>query len=178
MKLHDLRPDKGATRKRKRVGRGIAAGQGKTAGRGTKGQGARTGGGTSPYFEGGQLPLVRRLPFKRGFNNIFRIEYQEVNLDQLEGRFEAGAEVTPEALAAAGLIRDAEQPVVVLGRGKVKTAYKVRAHRFSKSAQAKIEAAGGSVEMLTPLLTGARATVKRPTRAQIEALRAEKRNGN
>ena len=88
MKLHDLRPDPGATRKRRRVGRGIAAGQGKTAGRGTKGQGARAGGGKGPYFEGGQLPLVRRLPFKRGFTNIFRIEYQEVNVDLLD-RFRA-----------------------------------------------------------------------------------------
>ena len=82
MKLHDLRPDEGATKKRTRVGRGIAAGKGKTAGRGTKGQGARGGGGKGAYFEGGQLPLVRRLPLKRGFTNIFRIEYQEVNLDQ------------------------------------------------------------------------------------------------
>ncbi len=92
MKLHDLRPAEGATKKRKRVGRGISAGQGKTAGRGTKGTGARRGGGKGPYFEGGQLPLVRRLPFKRGFNNVFRIEYQEVNLD------DAGRACSPPAI--------------------------------------------------------------------------------
>lgn len=172
MKIHDLRPDLGAKKKRKRVGRGIAAGQGKTAGRGTKGQNARSG-GVRPYFEGGQLPLVRRLPFKRGFNNIFRIEYQEVNLDQLEGRFEAGAEVTPETLAAVGLIRDADRPVVLLGRGEVKSPFKVKVHRCSKSAQQKIEAAGGSVEKLPLLLTGARATVKLLPKKQIEALRAQ-----
>ncbi len=105
MKLHELRPDEGATKKRKRVGRGISAGQGKSAGRGTKGQGARKGGVKGPYFEGGQLPLVRRLPFKRGFTNIFRIEYQEVNLDDLARVFQANDAVTPEAMAARGLIR-------------------------------------------------------------------------
>ncbi len=172
MKVHDLRPDAGAKKKRKRVGRGIAAGQGKTAGRGTKGQNARSGGGVRPYFEGGQLPLVRRLPFKRGFNNIFRIEYQEVNVDQLEGRFEAGAEVTPEMLAAVGLIRDADRPVVLLGRGEVRSPFTVKVHRCSKSAQQKIEAAGGAVEKLPLLLRGARATVKLLPKKQIEALKA------
>ena len=93
MKLHDLRPDPGSVRKRKRVGRGKGSGDGKTAGRGTKGQGARTGGGKSPYFEGGQLPLVRRLPFKRGFTNINRIPYQEVNVDKIEERFKKGVDV-------------------------------------------------------------------------------------
>lgn len=174
MKIHDLRPNPGATKKRKRVGRGIAAGQGKTAGRGTKGQNARSGGGVPPYFEGGQLPLVRRLPFKRGFKNIFRIEYQEVNVDQLESRFEAGAEVTPQTLAAVGLIRDADKPVVLLGRGEVKVPFTVKVHRCSKSAQQKIEAAGGSVEKLPLLLTGARATVKLLPKEQIEALRARR----
>jgi len=174
MKLHDLRPDPGAKKKRKRVGRGIAAGQGKTAGRGTKGTGARAGGGKSPYFEGGQLPLVRRLPFKRGFNNIFRIEYQEVNLDQLEERFDKKAEVSPQALADAGLVRKAEQPVVVLGRGEIKKALAVKTHRISKSAQQKIEAAGGSVEILPLEFTGARATVKLLRKEQIEAIRAKR----
>ncbi|MBN1313246.1 MAG: 50S ribosomal protein L15 [Anaerolineae bacterium] len=174
MKLHDLRPDPGAKKKRKRVGRGIAAGQGKTAGRGTKGTGARAGGGKAPYFEGGQLPLVRRLPFKRGFNNIFRIEYQEVNLDQLEARFEKKAEVSPQALAEAGLIREADQPIVVLGRGEIKKALIVKTHRISKSAQEKIEAAGGSVEILPLEFTGARATVKLLRKAQIEAIRAKR----
>jgi large subunit ribosomal protein L15 len=174
MKISDLRPDKGATRKRKRVGQGIAAGQGKTAGRGTKGTGARKGGGKGPYFEGGQLPLVRRLPFKRGFNNIFRIEYQEVNLDQLADRFQSGGEITPQKLAEAGLIKEADKPVVVLGRGEVKAAYQVQAHRISKSAREKIEAAGGSVELLELEFTGARATVKLLPKAQIEALRVKR----
>ena len=103
MKLHDLRPDKGSKKRRTRVGRGISAGKGKTAGRGTKGQGARRGGGKGPYFEGGQLPLVRRLPFKRGFTNIFRIEYQEVNIDALQERFSDGDTVSPETLVEKGL---------------------------------------------------------------------------
>jgi large subunit ribosomal protein L15 len=173
MKLHDLRPDKGSRKKRKRVGRGIAAGQGKTAGRGTKGQGARTGKGKGRYFEGGQLPLVRRLPFKRGFTNIFRIEYQEVNVDALDARFDSGAEVTPASLVEKGLIKEVDQPVVILGRGELQGRYTVRAHRFSKSAREKIEAAGGSVEELKLLITGARATVKRLPKEQIARLAAE-----
>ena len=172
MKLHDLRPDEGATKKRKRVGRGRGSGHGKTAGRGTKGQNARSGGGVPPYFEGGQLPLVRRLPFKRGFSNIFRINYQEVNVDQLEDRFEAGAEISPETLAEAGLIREATEPVVMLGRGELGTAYTVKAHRFTKGARKKIEEAGGSIEELELLLTGARATVKLLPKEELEALRA------
>lgn len=176
MKLHDLRPDEGATKKRKRVGRGRSSGLGKTSGRGTKGQNARSGGGVAPYFEGGQLPLVRRLPFKRGFTNIFRTVYQEVNVDQLEARFEAGADVTPESLAAAGLIRDELEPVVVLGRGEVGAAFNVKAHRFSGSARQKIEAAGGSVEELALLVTGPHATVKRLPKAELEALRAARQD--
>jgi large subunit ribosomal protein L15 len=171
MKLHELRPDKGATKQRKRVGRGISAGQGKTAGRGTKGQGARTGGGKGPYFEGGQLPLVRRLPFKRGFTNIFRVEYQEVNLEDLARVFEANAEVTPEALAERGLIRKATDPVVVLGRGELAIPLQVSAHRFSKTAQAAIEKAGGSVTTLELELTGALATVKKLRKEQLARLR-------
>lgn len=148
MKLHDLRPADGSKKNKIRVGRGIAGRRGKTAGRGTKGQGARTGGGPSPYFEGGQLPLVRRLPFKRGFTNIHRIRYAVVNVERLEG-FEANAEIDPASLAAAGLIKDAAQPVAILGSGRLKTALKVKAHRFTQSARAKIEAAGGAVEMLS-----------------------------
>lgn len=174
MKINDLRPNKGATKKRKRVGRGIAAGQGKTAGRGTKGTGARAGGGKAPFFEGGQLPLVRRLPFKRGFNNIFRTEYQEVNVDELEARFEKKATVTPQALADAGVIRDANAPVKVLGRGDVKKALTVQAHAFTKSAREKIAAAGGTVSELTLELTGARATVKKFRKEQLEAMRAKR----
>ncbi len=174
MKLHDLRPDKGATKKRKRVGRGISAGQGKTAGRGTKGQGARSGGGKGAYFEGGQLPLVRRLPFKRGFTNIFRIEYQEVNVDDLARVFADGETVTPEAMAAKGLIKKADGPVVVLGRGELGMKLAVKAHRFTKSAQEKIEAAGGSIEKLELLVTGSRATVKKLRKEQLAKLRAQK----
>lgn len=147
MKLHDLQPAPGSVRRKKRVGRGIAAGQGKTAGRGTKGQGARSGGGKGLYFEGGQLPLVRRLPFRRGFNNIWRIDYAEVNLERL-GQFEDGATVSPETLVEAGIIKSTSKPVVILGRGDLGRQLTVRAHRFSASARAKIEAAGGKAEVL------------------------------
>jgi large subunit ribosomal protein L15 len=147
MKLHDLKPQEGSKKNRKRVGRGIAAGQGKTAGRGTKGQGARTGGGTRLYHQGGNLPFYRRLPFVRGkgFTPINRVEYNEVNLDQLKG-FEAESEITPDVLDQARLLRDPRNPTVILGRGDVKVALKVRVHRISKSAAEKILAAGGSVE--------------------------------
>ena len=147
MKLHDLQAPKGARKSRKRVGRGIAAGQGKTAGRGTKGQAARSGGTKGPYFEGGQLPLVRRLPFKRGFKNIFKVQYVAVNLYRLE-EFEADAEITPATLAEAGIIKSADLPVAILGDGKIDRPLVVKAHRFSSNARAKIEEAGGSIEQL------------------------------
>ncbi|HSO27912.1 MAG TPA: 50S ribosomal protein L15 [Anaerolineales bacterium] len=149
MKLHDLKPNEGSRKDRKRVGRGTAAGQGKTAGRGTKGQNARAGGGTPLYHQGGNLPFFRRLPFVRGkgFTNLNRVEYNEVNLDQLAD-FEAQSEVTPETLEAAHLLRDRRNPVVLLGRGEIQTPLTVRVHRVSKGAQAKIEAAGGSVEII------------------------------
>lgn len=149
MKLHDLKPQAGAKKERKRVGRGIAAGQGKTAGRGTKGQGARSGGGTRLYHQGGNLPFFRRLPFIRGkgFTPINRVEYNEVNLYQLS-QFPAGSEITPETLAQARLLRDERNPVVILGDGDINAALKVRVHRVSKGARAKIEAAGGTVELL------------------------------
>lgn len=149
MKLHDLQPSQGSKKSRKRVGRGIAAGQGKTAGRGTKGQGSRSGGSVRLYHQGGNLPFYRRLPFIRGqgFTPLFQQEYNEVNLDQLAD-FAKGSEVTPETLEAARMLRKPENPVVILGRGEVKVALKVRAHRVSKGAKAKIEAAGGSVEIL------------------------------
>jgi large subunit ribosomal protein L15 len=145
MKLHDLRPAEGSTKKRRRVGRGIAAGQGKTAGRGTKGQRARTGRGIKPYFEGGQLPLVRRLPHTRGFTNIFRAEYDVVNVEALDAKFDAGAEVTPDVLAAHGMVAHPER-VKVLGQGELKKALTVKAHAFSSSAKEKIVAAGGTAE--------------------------------
>jgi large subunit ribosomal protein L15 len=142
MKLHDLGPAKGATQSKKRVGRGPGSGLGKTAGRGHKGQGSRAGSRMLPHFEGGQMPLVRRVP-KRGFNNaIFRVEYAVVNLDQLK---DLGAEVTPELLREKGIVRG-RKPVKVLGDGELKKAIRVVAHKFSKSARAKIEAAGGRCE--------------------------------
>jgi large subunit ribosomal protein L15 len=147
MKLHELKPNEGSKKNRKRVGRGISAGQGKTAGRGMKGQNSRAGGGTSLWHQGGNLPFFRRLPFKRGFTNINRLEYNEINLDQLEG-FSPKAEVTPETLAEARLIRDPRKPIVILGRGDVEVALTVKAHRVSSGARAKIEAAGGSIEII------------------------------
>ncbi len=149
MKAHELKPGEGAVKSRKRVGRGIAAGQGKTAGRGTKGQKARSGGGVRPYFEGGQLPLVRKIPFARGvgFRDPWRVQFTPVNLNRLAA-FQEGSEVTPETLAEAGIIDRADELVVILGRGEVKHPLTVKAHRFSSSAQAKIEAAGGVAEEL------------------------------
>jgi large subunit ribosomal protein L15 len=149
MKLHDLSPAPGSKKQRKRVGRGTGSGKGKTAGRGMKGQGARSGGGKGPYFEGGQLPLVRRLPFRRGFTNIHRMEYKPVNLDRLQEEFGDGEqEVTPESLIEAGIIKRSDKAVAVLGDGELTSALTIKAHRFSKSARAKIEAAGGTVEIL------------------------------
>ncbi|MBC8249188.1 MAG: 50S ribosomal protein L15 [Anaerolineales bacterium] len=148
MKLHELHPTKGATKKKRRVGRGIAAGQGKTAGRGTKGQNARAGGGVRPYFEGGQLPLVRRLPQKRGFTNIFKVYYTPVNLDRLDD-FAAGDEVSPATLAEAGIIKSPREPVAILGRGDLDRPLTVKAHRFSASAREKILGADGAVEVLS-----------------------------
>jgi len=147
MKLHDLKPRKGAKKQRKRVGRGISAGQGKTAGRGMKGQKARAGSGGKLYRQGGSLPLFRRLPFKRGFTNINRVEWAEINLDALD-RFPAEAEITPEALLEAGLLKNLRNPVVLLGRGEVNIPLKIRLHRISHSAQTAIEAAGGTVDLI------------------------------
>ena len=147
MKLHDLKPNKGAKKSRIRVARGTAGKGGKTAGRGIKGYGARSGSGGKLYREGGNLPFYRRLPFKRGFTPPFRQQYNEVNLDQLEG-FKANAKINPETLDEARLLRKPALPVVILGRGEVKKAYKVSVHRITKGAKAKIEAAGGSVEIL------------------------------
>ena len=151
MKLHDLVPNKGSKKNRKRVGRGISAGQCKTAGRGTKGEGARSGSGGKAYRQGGNLPFYRRLPFMRGqgFTPRNQVTYNEVNLDQLTESFQSDTDVTPEALEKAHLLRDARNPVVILGRGELKVALKVRAHRVSAGAQTKIEQAGGSVELIS-----------------------------
>jgi large subunit ribosomal protein L15 len=148
MKLHDLRPHQGSKKKRKRVGRGIAAGQGKTAGRGTKGQNARSGGGKGIYFEGGQLPLARRLPYKRGFTNTEKVYYKPVNLKDLATFEFEDVEVTPEVMAVLGLVKKETDPVVILGDGEISEALTIKAHRFSKSAVEKIEAAGGKAEVI------------------------------
>jgi large subunit ribosomal protein L15 len=145
MKLSDLTPAPGSSKHRKRVGRGDGSGHGKTSCRGHKGQGARSGGGTRPGFEGGQMPLQRRLP-KRGFHNPFRIELAVVNLDQLE-QFPPG-EVTPEAMAQRGLVRGKNRRVKVLGDGALSKTLIVKAHGFSAKAKEKIEAAGGKVELI------------------------------
>jgi large subunit ribosomal protein L15 len=149
MKLHDLTPNPGAKKERKRVGRGISAGQGKTAGRGTKGAGSRSGEEGHLYRQGGNLPFFRRLPFMRGegFTPPFQVEYNEVNLDQLSV-FQSGALVSPEALAGARLLRDPRNPIVLLGRGEMTVPLNVRVHRVSAGAKSKIEAAGGSVELI------------------------------
>jgi large subunit ribosomal protein L15 len=152
MKLHDLKPAAGSTRDRKRVGRGIGGKGGKTAGRGTKGQHSRGRGKVRAGFEGGQMPLAMRIPKLKGFNNPFRVEYQPINLDVLA---ESGLdEVTPESLHAKGLLHKGAL-VKVLGRGTLDRPVRVAAHAFSKSAEAAITAAGGSVEKL-PLPWGER----------------------
>jgi large subunit ribosomal protein L15 len=148
MKQHDLRPAEGSTQKRKRVGRGTGSGKGKTSGRGTKGENSRTGGPVRPNFEGGQLPLTKRLPKLRGFNNRFKVYYVPVNLDDLERRFDGGAAVTQETLADAGLLGDANAPVVVLARGEISKPLALKVQRVSASARAKIEAVGGTIEVL------------------------------
>ncbi|HZK33855.1 MAG TPA: 50S ribosomal protein L15 [Bacillota bacterium] len=146
MKLHDLKPVEGSTKKAIRKGRGPGSGKGKTAGRGHKGQKARSGGGVRPGFEGGQMPLIRRLP-KRGFTNIFAKVYSIVNLKDLEV-FEADTTVTPELLKEAGLIKKLNDNVKVLGEGDLSKKLTVQAHKFSKSAQEKIEALGGRAEVI------------------------------
>jgi large subunit ribosomal protein L15 len=145
MKLHELSPAKGSKHSRKRIGRGPGSGTGKTAGKGEKGQKSRSGYKRRVGFEGGQMPLIRRVP-KRGFTNIWRTEYTVVNLAQLE-KLDPADDVTPETLVRRGLARSG-RPVKVLGVGEVGRALQVKAHRFSKSARAKIEAAGGSCEEL------------------------------
>ncbi|MBZ4663309.1 MAG: ribosomal protein [Caloramator sp.] len=146
MKLHELRPAPGSTKEPKRKGRGTATGQGKTAGRGQKGQTSRSGGGVRPGFEGGQMPLHRRLP-KRGFTNIFAKEYTEVNIEVLN-KFENGTEVTPELLKEAKIVKNVRDGIKILGEGTLTKSLTVKAHKFTKSAIEKIEAAGGKVEVI------------------------------
>ena len=147
MKLHDLAPAKGSVKERKRIGRGPASGQGKTAGKGHKGQLARAGRGMRAGFEGGQMPLQRRVP-KRGFNNIFRADIAIVNIGSIDKLFDEGAVVTIDELIAKGLVKDALDGVKVLGNGEVTKALTVQANAFSESAKAKIEAAGGKAEVI------------------------------
>ncbi len=149
MKLHELVPNQGARKERKRKGMGISAGQGKTAGRGTKGEGSRSGSGGHLYRQGGNLPYYRRLPFMRGegFTPPNQVHYNEVNIDQLD-RFEAGTEITPELLAKAGMLHKNSNPVAILGRGELSHALKIKVQRVTKSARAKIEAAGGTIELI------------------------------
>jgi large subunit ribosomal protein L15 len=148
MDLSNLKPAKGAKQKRKRVGRGPGSGNGKTAGRGHKGAQSRSGYSYKRGFEGGQMPLHRRVP-KRGFNNAdFRTEYDVVNLDQLESQFDSGATINPEALSAAGLVRGGQRRIKVLARGEVTKALTVHAHKFSGKAAEKLAAAGGKAEAI------------------------------
>lgn len=147
MKLHELSPAEGSTHAAKRVGRGAGSGNGKTAGKGHKGQKARSGGGIRPGFEGGQMPLQRRVP-KRGFVNIFRTQYANVNIGDLDKKFEDGATVDTDALVAAGLVKKVVDGVKVLGDGETTKNLTVKAAAFSKSAKEKIEKAGGKTEVV------------------------------
>lgn len=146
MKLHELKPNEGSRTKRKRVGRGMASGHGKTSGKGHKGQNARAGKGTRVGYEGGQTPLFQRLP-KRGFTNINRKEYAIVNLDTLN-RFDADTVITPELLLETGVISNVKSGVKVLAKGTLEKGLTVKAHKFSKTAKESIEAAGGKVEVI------------------------------
>ena len=146
MKLHELKPAEGSRQERKRIGRGIGSGNGKTAGKGHKGQNARSGGGVRPGFEGGQTPLFRRLP-KRGFTNINRKEFAIVNLEALN-RFEEGTEVTPELLIETGVVTNEKSGIKILAKGNVEKKLTVKAHKFSSAAKEAIEAAGGSTEVI------------------------------
>jgi large subunit ribosomal protein L15 len=147
LKLDDLRPAPGSNTRKKRVGRGDGSGKGKTSGRGTKGQKARSGGNVRPGFEGGQNPIYRRMPYKRGFKNPFRVEYEIVNLAEIEER-QLESPISPESLYAGRVVRDDKRPVKVLGDGEISRPITIRAHKFSTTAREKIEAAGGVVEVI------------------------------
>jgi len=147
LSLNNLRPAKGSTHKKKRLGRGPGTGLGKTAGRGHKGQKSRSGYSSKVGFEGGQMPLHRRLP-KRGFTNIFKKQWIEVSLEALDRSFDANTEITPEVLHKRGIIKKAKHDIVVLGNGNISKALKISAHRFTRSAREKIEKAGGAVTVI------------------------------
>lgn len=146
MKLHELYPVEGSRKNRKRVGRGPGSGTGKTSGRGQKGQNSRSGGGVRPGFEGGQMPLIKRLP-KRGFTNPTRKEYATVNIETLN-RFEKGTEVTPELLLNTRIVRKQKNGIKILGSGELNVSLTVKAHKFSAAAKEAIEAAGGKIEVI------------------------------
>ena len=147
MKLHELSPAEGATKEVKRIGRGHGSGQGKTAGKGHKGQWARSGGGVKPGFEGGQTKLAMCIP-KRGFNNIFATEYATVNVSDLEARFESGAEIDAQALVDSGLIKKTLDGIKILGKGELTKSFTVKASKFTAAAAEKIEKAGGKAEVV------------------------------
>lgn len=147
MKLHDLKPNKGSKKNRKRIGRGYGSGMGKTSGRGMNGQNSRAGGGVPLWHQGGDTPFYRRMPKKPGFKNFNRVEFQEVNLEYLS-QFRKGSEVNPDVLREAELINTISLPVVIMGRGEIKKPLKVKAHRFTRKAVEKIEKAGGTVEVI------------------------------
>jgi large subunit ribosomal protein L15 len=177
--IDDLRPSKGATTTRKRVGRGHGSGRGKTAGRGTKGQNSRSGGGVRIGFEGGQLPIQQRMPYKRGFTNIWKTPWETVNLGRL-AEIEVEGPITPEVLAELGLIRGTRFPVKILAQGEISGAVTIHAHAFSKSAQAAIEAAGGTVQTLerTDEWTSARPRSRQlPLNRELKAMRVGKVGG-
>jgi len=145
--LNDLKPPYGAVRKKKRVGRGDSSGHGSTCGRGQKGQKARSGGQVKSYFEGGQMPLYRRLP-KRGFKNIFKREYTIINIRDLVKKFKENEEITPEKLLEVGLVKKKKQPIKILAEGDISFPLQIKIHKISQQARAKIEAAGGRVEVI------------------------------
>jgi len=147
MKLHDLKPNRGSKKNRKRVGRGYGSGMGKTSGRGMNGQNSRAGGGVPLWHQGGDTPYYRRMPKKPGFKNFNRVEFQEVNLEYLS-QFRKGSEVNPDVLREAELINTISLPVVIMGRGELKKPLKIKAHRFTRKAVEKIEKAGGTVEVI------------------------------
>lgn len=154
LSLNNLHPAKGSTHKKKRVGRGPGSGLGKTAGRGHKGQKSRSGYSSRPGFEGGQMPLQRRLP-KRGFTNIFKKEWIEISLAKIEESFKAGDEITPDILHERGLIKKAKHDLVILGTGDVTKSLNVSAHRFTKTAKDKIEKAGGTAHVIVKVKAAA-----------------------
>lgn len=179
LRLDDLRPDKGANTPKRRLGRGHGSGRGKTAGRGTKGQNSRSGGGVRLGFEGGQLPIQQRMPYKRGFTNIWKTPWETVNIGRLAD-LRIDGEITPEVLVDRGLIRGTQFPVKILGHGELNGALTIKAHAFSKSAKVAIEGAGGSVETLErndQWVTARPRTRRLPLNREMKAMRVGKVGG-